>query len=196
MSLDLPKPGPQYDPGNESQARSAIARAVDQLVKITGFTFSNLKEKPTTLAGYGITDALASSILAQGAWTPVLRGDTTAGSVTYTGQTGSYEKIGRLVIARFRIVWTAFSGASGIAEIGGLPFASTSATNDTGTLVVGQVNGINFGSGFTQLGGRIDPGAAVAPLVANESNTGATFVSVANVSASGALVGCAIYRTN
>lgn len=65
-----------------------------------------------------------------GTWTPVLAGSTTAGTYTYTTQSGYYVKIGRLVYVMFYNVVNAVSVAgSGVILVTGLPYSA-----DTGTL--------------------------------------------------------------
>jgi hypothetical protein len=57
----------------------------------------------------------------EGTFTPtVILG---GGSVTYTTQTGSYTKVGRLVTLQIQIVVNVASTPSSTVEIGGLPFA-------------------------------------------------------------------------
>ena len=60
----------------------------------------------------------------EGTWTPTLVGQSTAGSPTYTDQTGTYTKIGNRVICHVRVDWTALGGLLGNVEIHGLPFTS------------------------------------------------------------------------
>jgi hypothetical protein len=61
----------------------------------------------------------------EGTWTP------TGNGITYSTADGSYTKIGRVVIARFTIVFPS-TGSGSIARLAGLPFTSTSSgTNPT-----------------------------------------------------------------
>jgi hypothetical protein len=61
----------------------------------------------------------------EGTWTPAGNG------ITYSTADGSYTKIGRVVTARFTIVFPS-TGSGGIARLSGLPFTSTSSgTNPT-----------------------------------------------------------------
>ena len=61
----------------------------------------------------------------EGTWTPVGNG------VTYSTADGSYTKIGRVVTARFTIVFPS-TGSGSIVRLSGLPFTSTSSgTNPT-----------------------------------------------------------------
>lgn len=61
----------------------------------------------------------------EGTWTP------TGNGITYSTADGAYTKIGRVVIARFTIVFPS-TGSGSIARLSGLPFTSTSSgTNPT-----------------------------------------------------------------
>jgi len=57
----------------------------------------------------------------EGTWTPVIEGQTTAGSGTYGQQLGRYTKIGHRVFVDAYIDWSAHTG-TGNMQIGGLPF--------------------------------------------------------------------------
>lgn len=72
-------------------------------------------------------------------WTPVLYGSITAGSPTYTIQSGLYYTIGNTVIAQFTLQCSSFGTAAGNITIGGFPFAVNGAANylPTGTLETG-----------------------------------------------------------
>lgn len=64
----------------------------------------------------------------EGTWTPTFTASTTApSSVTYHTQSGRYTKIGRVVYVEVYIRFTAYSGGSGEARIGNLPFTSAGA---------------------------------------------------------------------
>ena len=82
----------------------------------------------------------------EGTWTPVAIGTTTAGTGTYTTQSGSYTKVGRLVTIICEIAWSAHTGTGNVV-IGGLPFINA------GLLSVGAVyaSNMNFGTSATQL---------------------------------------------
>jgi hypothetical protein len=61
----------------------------------------------------------------EGTWTPTVAGDTTAGSYTYSTQSGAYTKIGGVVTAHFTLTAiTTSSAGSGSIKIAGLPFTS------------------------------------------------------------------------
>jgi hypothetical protein len=64
----------------------------------------------------------------EGTWSPTFTGSSSApSSVTYTVQSGRYTKIGRQCHIEFYLRFTAYSGGSGNAVIGGLPFTAAGA---------------------------------------------------------------------
>ena len=66
----------------------------------------------------------------EGTWTPTVFGATTAGTTTYTSQSGSYTKIGRKVFCNLECTWSAQTG-TGSLKVGNLPF-TCSATMPAG----------------------------------------------------------------
>ena len=63
----------------------------------------------------------------EGTFTPVLYGGSVDPSVTYTIRAGSYTKVGNTVTVLVDVRWSAQSGGSGVAIIGGLPFPSVAS---------------------------------------------------------------------
>jgi len=72
----------------------------------------------------------------EGTFTPTIIGLTSAGTGTYSNQTGSYVKVGQIVSIYIRIDWSAHTG-TGNMGFGGLPF-TTSATYSNGAAVNGM----------------------------------------------------------
>ena len=64
----------------------------------------------------------------EGTFTPTVIGLTTAGTGTYTLQTGTYTKIGNRVCFQTRMTWTAHTGTGDMA-VAGLPFTSAITSN-------------------------------------------------------------------
>ena len=71
----------------------------------------------------------------EGTWTPVIGGTTSESGQSYSGQTGNYTKVGRLVTVNFRVALTAKGTVAGEICVKGLPFAVQ--------------NSITFGAGVT-----------------------------------------------
>ena len=74
-----------------------------------------------------IAAKLAASEYEAGTWTPTIisnGGDNP--TVTYTNQVGEYIKIGKMCYISGQVNWSATSGGTSEAAIGGLPFATKS----------------------------------------------------------------------
>lgn len=65
-----------------------------------------------------------------GSWTPVLTGTTSAGTVTYSTQVGSYTSFGNLAIAWFNLAWSLTTG-TGNTTVTGMPVSCSTATGVT-----------------------------------------------------------------
>ena len=103
-------------------------------------------EGATTTTGVGITfpatqsassDANTLDDYEEGTFTPTIIGGTTAGTATYTQQTGQYTKIGNRVLISIRIGYNSGTG-TGALNIGGLPFT----TDSVGTPLSNYSDGI------------------------------------------------------
>ncbi|HUK60237.1 MAG TPA: hypothetical protein VLV50_13485 [Stellaceae bacterium] len=129
-----------------------------------------------------------------GTWTPTLAGAGTAGSPTYTIQSGSYERIGRLVMCRFTVAVSATGGMAGSVEVVGLPFTSASTANDAGGGPVTALVGITFDSGYTQAALQVNPGNGYATLVEHGSNKTTQAIAAANLAAASEIAGVLIYH--
>jgi hypothetical protein len=89
----------------------------------------------TTATGTGIafpatqsasSDANTLDDYEEGTFTPAIYGTSTAGTGTYSRQTGTYTKIGNRVYFSIYIIWSAHTG-TGDMNINGLPFTSNSS---------------------------------------------------------------------
>ena len=106
------------------------------------------------------TNANTLDDYAEGTFTPVVIGITTAGTATYTNQNGRYTKIGRQVFVEMWVNWSAGTGTGDLA-IAGLPFtvgitpvtypsANIARTNNI-TWTAGSIPCANFNPGTTQI---------------------------------------------
>jgi hypothetical protein len=75
--------------------------------------------------GTGTSELLAD--YEEGTFTPVIAGQLTAGTGTYTTQVGTYTKIGRVVYVSVNLAWSAHTG-TGDMQVNGLPFTVNSTT--------------------------------------------------------------------
>lgn len=83
-------------------------------------------------------------------WTPTLFGTTTAGTPTYVIHSGSFYKIGKLVLGSFDLQISSLGGVAGNILVGGLP-----STPSYGVMTPTLLSGINLLSGES-LFGHID----------------------------------------
>jgi hypothetical protein len=65
----------------------------------------------------------------EGTWTPIVNLSSSAPTVTYVTQFGSYTKVGRMVTVTCFLTWSAASGGSGDFRVSGLPFATANTTS-------------------------------------------------------------------
>ena len=104
----------------------------------------------------------------EGTFTPVIVGQTTGGTGTYTIQRGGYVKVGQFVTFQIQLGWTAHTG-TGNFRISGLPFTSGSVTSVAyGGAFVAYNNGLSYTSGST-LGAYVAGGSNIIPLVQTTS---------------------------
>ena len=77
----------------------------------------------------------------EGLFTPTIIGQTTAGTGTYTIQTGTYTKVGSLVFFQVELSWTAHTG-TGNMRVAGLPFPANNTANAFSAITVGFMNNV------------------------------------------------------
>jgi hypothetical protein len=136
-------------------------------------------------SGTGTSELLAD--YEEGTWTPILIGDATNPTVTYSLQRGVYTKIGRIVTVTVYMGWSAFSGGSGNVGFGGLPFTIE------GTVGAGSSGAVGYFDGFTLSAGRTSVGIFAAPSTSYclptcfGSAVSTQYIPVGSVAASGTL---------
>jgi len=114
----------------------------------------------------------------EGTWTPVLSKGTTAPSVTYNTQNGTYTKVGRMIYVSGLLSWTAISGGTGAFHITGLPFTILSSAGAYPQLVCIDYNGVTFGANDTTFGGYGAINGTYIVLLASKNNaTNSTVIS-------------------
>jgi hypothetical protein len=124
-------------------------------------------EGGTSTAGTGIAfpatqlasaDANTLDDYEEGTFTPALTFGS--GSVTYTTQTGTYTKVGRLVTCQLNIVVNTIAAPSGTLQISALPFTSTA----TGKGAVPILGTVMAATAATTLVGQVNPSAATCSV--------------------------------
>ena len=100
----------------------------------------------------------------EGTWTPVIAGNTVAGSNTYTVQNGYYTKIGNRVLINLDIAMSNKDAAmDGTVIITGLPFTPSTATNNAASMAFGRYDNVNLSAGYTQLVAMVQSNGTFLP---------------------------------
>jgi hypothetical protein len=76
----------------------------------------------------------------EGTWTPTVVGNSTAGTYTLSSVRAYYTKVGNQVTLYAGFGFSAASGGSGYAQIGGLPFAYKSSSSCVGAIITNFFN--------------------------------------------------------
>lgn len=129
-----------------------IARRLEQ---------TQVKEVPGGILGF-------TTFYETGLFTPAYEGLVTAGSWTYSVQTGFYTRTGNR--CEFNLSLTAATrpgGPAGAALIVGLPFVSIATVNSHSPVVLDTLNAITLSATCTQLTARIPPGVTYIELIEN-----------------------------
>jgi hypothetical protein len=100
----------------------------------------------------------------EGTFTPTMDGTTDPGVGTYSTQTGTYVRVGRLVNFTIALVWSAHTGTGGL-QISGLPF--TLSGNNCPVSIFSS--GVTFSAGYSLM--AFVSGTSVA---IRQNNTGST----------------------
>lgn len=131
-----------------------------------------------------------------GTWTPTIYGNATAGTQTYSVQSGWWCKIGKLCVLAGTITLTANSGGSGTAYISGtLPAAlNIQSSVPVGGAFFSTLGGLTHLSGFTEFRLAV-VGSSSPVLVLQESGSaeGNAYTPITNVGAAATLTFMAIY---
>lgn len=152
-----------------------------ELLRLLSRYFLSL-ESPGSL---NITQAyLDTNTFPSGDWTPTIIGSTTAGTQTYTTQTGRYVDLGNdLFFVAGRVILSALGGtAAGNVLIGGLPFTTKDESGAlVGALGVSAYDNINLSAGYSQIGLVPSSNAATLMLVESGDNVAAQQVAIAGI---------------
>lgn len=125
-----------------------------------GITFpatANLSSDANTLDDYE-----------EGTFTPVLTGST-APTISYIVQAGTYIKVGRMVTVFIRLQWSSLTGGSGNLRIQNLPFVGAGDSDETGGSV-----GLALYFSTAPVQNQVDSASTVLFFFSNTSNTPTT----------------------
>jgi hypothetical protein len=154
-----------------------------QLVRATGAMNLNSGQLKFPATQNASSDANTLDDYEEGTWTPDVRFNSSATGVTYGGRSGTYTKIGRVVICNFNFTLTNNGTGVGKCDVYGLPFTPSAeyyaGCNYAANLA--SMGGIPFGnfhtSGYCGLRQMSTAGAATDLTDTHVANTAGVFFS-------------------
>ena len=117
---------------------ASAAIALTKLASTGTLTVDNIQFPATAVAS---ADANNLDDYEEGTFTPTILGTTTAGTGTYSTQSGRYTKIGNTVTVAGFLVWSAHTG-TGSMRMGGLPFTTISDSNAKSCFALSEIGNI------------------------------------------------------
>ncbi len=147
------------------------------------YAFSSLASKPTTIAGYGITDALQLGITS----TTALRGDTTVGTVVTGNGGGLGDTLSTISIGGTNFTIATGTGNGTVTSIGGTGTVSgltlTGTVTTSGNLTLGGTLSVDLTSDVTGVLPSANMDSDTAHLTGTQTFSGAkTFSSGMTIS--------------
>lgn len=139
--------------------------------------------------------AVLQAQYSSGTWTPTLQGSTLGGTPTYALQSGTWERVGRMVTARFSVAISALGGPTGNMQISGLPFTSVNSANDNGGCTIHFMSGVTLDAGYVTLTGIVAPNTSLVALQELGSGHAGQPTPVSVFAAATTLEGVTHYRT-
>ena len=124
-----------------------VAMVLDTAGTVKAYSTIGVGNTTPAASGAGITfpatasassDANTLDDYEEGSWTPSFVGASTAGTTTYSGRTGLYIKIGKLVWVQFDANITNMTGTGNLI-INNLPFTSANTVQTSSVLSTGLV---------------------------------------------------------
>lgn len=169
--------------GTETVAGTLTPQA---LVDISGASAGQIKFPAAQNAS---ADANTLDDYEEATWTPILTFATPGDvSVSYSNQTGTVTKVGRLVTATFSILTSAFTftTASGNLQVTGLPYTSLTLSGHT------WINALRWGgitkATYTDINTRVSSNSAIVRFTASGSAVAAASVSATDTPTAGTMV--------
>jgi len=164
------------DLNNAGTARSNLG--LGSFATISSLAFSSLTGKPTTIAGYGITDSLQIGTTS----TTALAGDTTVGTVVAANPgAGIYDTLERITIGGTSFNIPAGTGNGTVTSVGGTGTVSgltlTGTVTNSGNLTLGGTLSVDLTSDVTGVLPSANMDSDTAHLTGTQTFSGAKIFS-------------------
>ncbi len=136
---------------------------------------------------FALIQASLNAAFVSGTWTPQITFGTPGNlAVTYSTQSGYYQKLNTMVAIGFRMITSSFTHttASGNMFITGLPFTSSGLNVAVAGLIWGGITK----AGYTDINGLLGTAASQIAIQASGSGVAPTNVTPADVPSGGSVV--------
>ena len=120
----------------------------------------------------------------EGSWTPTIYGSSTAGTYTPSSTRSYYTKIGNQVTIYAGIAFSAASGGSGYAIIGGLPFAYKALTSAIGPVFTSNYNFTSSTPASITIGSTTSASGTTLYIAESIDNAGTNDAPISGISTS------------
>ena len=164
-----------------------VAMVLDTAGTVKAYSTISVGNVTPSSSGAGITfpatasassDANTLDDYEEGTWTPTVRGESSAGTTTYTTQLGYYTKIGNIVHLFCSVAYSAATG-TGALQIKGVPFNNV----DRVTMGAVRVQDLDWSSTPTYLVAAFQDTSGTIVLNGCSDNAGPTENTLSNESA-------------
>jgi hypothetical protein len=129
----------------------------------------------------------------EGTFTPTLYGTSSDPTIVYSGQTGRYIKIGKLVYIFFFIGFTSKSGGGGNMRMT-LPFTSNGASNNYPGILIQDSGAITWGAGYTTFNGEVYPNNTLLYFIVSGSNVSSSALNTGAFGSTAYFYGSGVYE--
>jgi hypothetical protein len=172
------------------QSGTTVKVSIDNLTTGKVTPTNGIKFPATQVAS---VDANTLDDYEEGAWTPVIGGETSESGQSYTVQRGTYTKVGRVVTCNFDVVLANKGTITGDVVLKGLPFTSA-ASSDFAYPAVSIGLWQNFATSYVYVNGVVINNAAYATLKAiTAAATSLSAIVTANVANNTRVSGTLVY---
>lgn len=141
------------------------------------------------MTGVVLTSMPGNNVLS---WTPTLFGSSTAGTPTYSVQSGSYVQIGKLIVAQFQITLSAIGGMTGNVRLGGLP-VSAAAVSYLGVSGIMMNSGVTLSANYHFLTTLVVNSGTFSYLFQNGTGQPAIELPVSGITDTSSIIGSVAY---
>lgn len=157
---------------------------------------SQTEQKHRLVMAQAINELIKAAYPVSGSWTPIVRGQTLAGTYELGTNFSRYSRVGRRVFVDLYVILAGAitGGGTGSLEIAGLPYGKTANTYPIGMMLL---SGIDLSAGGIQCLAPASTGTSSALIIQQTiDNSPNAVVQISSVTASDVIAGSICYETD